>query len=172
MKQVIVIGGGPSGMMAAIAAARSGARTTLLEAGPKPGRKLLLTGNGRCNLTNLNPDILSEYDSSDPEAANALAMSVFAQFSVEDTLRFFREEGLLTSIEHGSYVYPVTGQASSVLDVLMRTLQSLDIKRKFSEEVIAIERAENRREDEASGCVWNVRTKTWTLITSRRSDRA
>ena len=167
MKQVIVIGGGPSGMMAAIAAARSGARTTLLEAGPKPGRKLLLTGNGRCNLTNLNPDILSEYDSSDPEAANALAMSVFAQFSVEDTLRFFREEGLLTSIEHGSYVYPVTGQASSVLDVLMRTLQSLDIKRKFSEEVIAIERAENRREDEASGCVWNVRTKTWTYAADR-----
>ena len=75
MKQVIVIGGGASGMLAAIASARGGAKTTLLEAGEKPGRKLLLTGNGRCNLTNLNDEILSVYDSSDRvEAKKLLAL--------------------------------------------------------------------------------------------------
>ena len=81
MKRVLIIGGGPSGMMAAISAARAGAQTTLLEAGPKPGRKLLLTGNGRCNLTNLNEGISSMYDSSDPAEAKQLIHSVFSQFS-------------------------------------------------------------------------------------------
>ena len=156
MKQVIVIGGGPSGMMAAIAAARSGARTTLLEAGEKPGRKLLLTGNGRCNMTNLEDNILSVYDSSDRREAGQLIESVFEQFSVQDTLDFFRGEGLLTSTEHGTYVYPVTGHSSSVLEVLLRTLQSLGVKMKFCEEVIAIE-----KDDTESGG-WSVRTKTWT----------
>ena len=75
MKKVIVIGGGPAGMMAAIASARSGAKTTLLEAGPKPGRKLLLTGNGRCNLTNLDTQIRSVYDSADPSEAKTLVNS-------------------------------------------------------------------------------------------------
>ncbi|MBQ4177822.1 MAG: FAD-dependent oxidoreductase, partial [Lachnospiraceae bacterium] len=59
MNRVIVVGGGASGMMAAIAAAREGADVTILEAGRKPGRKLLLTGNGRCNLTSLDPDLAS-----------------------------------------------------------------------------------------------------------------
>ena len=116
MKKVIVIGGGASGMMAAIAAARAGAQTTLLEAGPKPGRKLLLTGNGRCNLTNLDKEIASVYSSSDPSLAKNLVKSVFSQFSVRDTIRFFREEGLLTSIEHGSYVYPDTLQRAAFSD--------------------------------------------------------
>lgn len=160
MKQVIVIGGGPSGMMAAIAAARSGARTTLLEAGPKPGRKLLLTGNGRCNMTNLEDDILSAYRSSDMENARIMLRSVFGQFSVEDTLRFFHEEGLLTSVEHGSYVYPVTGQSSSVLDVLLRAMGSLKIKMKFNEEAIAVEKAEDSSSAAGEGA-WCVRTKTW-----------
>ena len=134
MKKVLVIGGGPSGLMAAIAAARAGAQTTVLEAGAKPGRKLLLTGNGRCNLTNLNEHIASVYDSSDPEFARGMVRSVLSQFSVQDTLDFFRQEGLLTSVEHRTYVYPVTGQSASVLEILLRTLKALKVKMKYSEE--------------------------------------
>ena len=165
MKKVIVIGGGASGMMAAIAAARAGAQTTLLEAGPKPGRKLLLTGNGRCNLTNLDKEIASVYSSSDPSLAKNLVKSVFSQFSVRDTIRFFREEGLLTSIEHGSYVYPVTGQSTSVLEVLLRTLGALKVKLKYSQEVIEIEK--NDSPDSSREGAWNVRTKTWTYHADR-----
>ncbi len=169
MKQVIVIGCGPSGMMAAIAAARSGAKTTILEAGPKPGRKLLLTGNGKCNMTNLTPDILSAYMSSNPEEAKQLTRSVLDQFSVEDTVSFFKKEGLLTTVEHGTYVYPVTEQAGSVLDILLRAMKNLNIKMKYSEEVIAIERnspdPDSTSSDDAehtASPAWNVRTATWT----------
>ena len=77
---------------------------------------------------------------------------------MQDTLSFFHREGLLTSVEHESYVYPVTGQSSSVLDVLLRTIGSLKIKQKYNEEVVEIEHADS---PDGSG-VWNVRTKTWT----------
>ena len=159
MKQVIVIGGGASGIMAAIASAQGGAVTTLLEAGPKPGRKLLLTGNGRCNLTNLDPQITSVYASSNWDEAQLMIRSVLEQFPVKDTIAFFEKAGLLTAVEHGSYVYPVTGQSASVLDVLLRVMQSLNIKVKYHEEVIAIEKNEASEEESAR---WNVRTKTWT----------
>ena len=161
MKKVLVIGGGPSGLMAAIAAARAGAQTTVLEAGAKPGRKLLLTGNGRCNLTNLNERIASVYDSSDPEFARAMVRSVLSRFGVQDTLDFFRQEGLLTCVEHQTYVYPVTGQSGSVLEILLRTLQALKVKMKYSEEVIEIERRDPAPGSKENTCLWNVRTKTW-----------
>ena len=165
MKKVIVIGAGASGMMAAIAAARAGALTTLLEAGPKPGRKLLLTGNGRCNLTNLDEEIASAYSSFDSSQAKTLVRSVFSQFSVRDTIRFFREEGLLTSVEHGSYVYPVTGQSTSVLEVLLRALSELRVKLKYAQEVIEIEK--NDTPDSSREGAWNVRTKSWTYHADR-----
>ncbi len=163
MKKVIVIGCGPSGMMAAIAAAKSGAATTVLEAGHKPGRKLLLTGNGRCNLTNTNPHIRSVYGSSNPEEAAKLVNSVFDQFSVEDTLAFFQKEGLLTVTEHGTYIYPASGQSESVLDILLRTMKNLKIKMKYNEEVVAIERTEDfpDQDKDADGRQWCVRTSTW-----------
>ena len=167
MKKVIVIGGGPAGMMAAIASARSGAKTTLLEAGPKPGRKLLLTGNGRCNLTNLDTQIRSVYDSADPSEAKTLVNSVFSGFDTEDLLQFFRNEGLLTMTEHGSYVYPVTAQSSTVLEVLLRAMKALDVKLKYSEEVIEIERVREDASGMPSESGWNVRTKTWTYTADR-----
>ena len=87
-KEVIVAGCGASGMMAAIAAALSGARVTVLEGMERPGKKLLLTGNGRCNLTNLDPDLPVSYRSVEPEGAE-ISERILKRFSVEDTLDFF-----------------------------------------------------------------------------------
>ena len=70
VKHVLVAGAGASGLMAAITAARSGAKVTILEAMDRPGRKLLVTGNGRCNLTNLDPELSSAYYGADPWHSN------------------------------------------------------------------------------------------------------
>ena len=158
MKSVVIIGGGASGLMAAIAAARAGASTTLLEAGKRPGRKLLLTGNGKCNLTNLDPDIFGKYASEDGQDAAAYVSSVLRQFSVSDTLRLFEECGLLTMTEHGSCVYPVTGRSDSVLQVLLRELQRLKVKMKYNVTVTGIDREDGS---------WQVRTDGWSYACDR-----
>ena len=153
MKSVVIIGGGASGMMAAISAARAGAAVTLLEAGRRPGSKLLLTGNGRCNLTNLDPDLSGKYASQEGTDAGVFAASVLRQLSVTDTLRLFEECGLLTMTEHGTYVYPVTGKSESVLNVLLRELQRLKVKMKYNARVTGIDRENG---------TWLVRTDGWS----------
>lgn len=135
-------------MMAAIAAARSGAAVTVLEGMDKPGRKLLLTGSGRCNLTNLAKNLPEGY----AEEAREFVMQVFAAFSVADTLLFFRSLGLKTYDRDG-YVYPVTGQAQSVLQVLLLEMRRLGVKLKCSEKVIGLKKEKN---------LWNVSTDSWT----------
>ena len=105
MRQIIVIGAGASGLTASIAAAEHGASVTVLEAMDRPARKLLLTGSGRCNLTNLR-QAAGCYRGAGEDFTSA----VLGQFSVADTLAFFRGLGLLTYDRDG-YVYPVTGQA-------------------------------------------------------------
>lgn len=107
-----IVGGGAAGMMAAIAAAGQGAEVTLLEGNDRPGKKLLSTGNGKCNLGNerLTPDA---YYTGCP----ALLESCLKRFGTEDTKAFFRELGLMTKSRNGG-LYPVSEQASTVLDVL------------------------------------------------------
>ena len=153
MNRVIVVGGGASGMMAAIAAAREGADVTVLEAGRKPGRKLLLTGNGRCNLTSLDPDLASRYAYVGPEDCKSFVSEVLDRFCAADTIRLFEEFGLLTMTEHGSWVYPVTGRSESVLNVLLRELQRLHVRLKYNVEVTGIDRTENE---------WQVCTDGWS----------
>lgn len=111
-KRVVIIGGGASGLMAGITAARLGAAVILLEHMDKIGKKLLSTGNGRCNLTNLEqrPEY---YRSSYPEFPEY----ALQQFSPEQTLRFFEELGIYPKSRNG-YIYPNSDQASSVLEVL------------------------------------------------------
>lgn len=150
--QVIVAGCGPAGMMAAIAAAREGAKVIVLEGMEKPGKKLLITGNGRCNLTNRDRKLPLRYHSV---AGNLdWPREALAQFSVQDTLHFFRELGLLTT-ERDGYVYPYTGQASSVLELLLAELKRLKVKLKFSEKI-------ERLEKTAEG--WQVRIDSWTYF--------
>lgn len=120
-KQVIIVGGGASGMAAGIQAAREGAAVTILEHTARPGKKLLSTGNGKCNLTNLN---LSEnaYRGADFRFIRQVLEAV----NVEQTMDFFRGLGLALTDRNG-YVYPNSGQASSVLDALRFELDHLGV---------------------------------------------
>lgn len=121
-RQVIIIGGGASGLAAAIAAAREGAGVTVLEHMDRVGKKILSTGNGRCNLTNLSlrPE---HYRCSQPQ----FPMKVIDHFSVWDTLAFFDEIGIVTKSRNG-YIYPNSDQASSVLDSLRMEAERLGVR--------------------------------------------
>ena len=120
--EVLVIGGGASGMMAAISAASMGAYVTVYEKEEVPGRKLLRTGNGRCNLGNkeLRTDYYHSYD-------NELIDNFFAKFDEDDTIRTFRSLGLIIK-DIGGYFYPFCEQAAVVRDVLKDNMLSYDIK--------------------------------------------
>lgn len=119
---VAVIGGGASGMMAAITAARNGAKVTVFEPKERLGKKLLATGNGKCNFTNLYqaPDC---YRGTHPEFAKA----ALQLFSVDRTLAFFEEIGILAKQKNG-YVYPNSEQAASVADALSMELRACDVR--------------------------------------------
>lgn len=107
-----IIGCGASGMMAAITAARLGHSVTILEKNNKPGKKLLATGNGKCNYTNANitPDF---YNSN----AKELFEAVYGRFNKKDTIDFFEKTGI-TSYEKNGYIYPRSEQAQSVVKCL------------------------------------------------------
>lgn len=132
--QVLVIGGGASGMTAAIAAAAGGCRVTLLEQNPKLGKKLYATGNGKCNLTNLRMQP-GDYRGTHPE----FAWEALARVSVSDTLRSFAEMGLPTK-ERNGYVYPRSEQAQSVVSVLTYELRRLGVRVLLSCRALAAER--------------------------------
>ena len=112
---VIIIGGGAAGLTAALSASRKGAKTLILEAAPRPGRKILASGNGRCNLANTGAP---RY-----EGGAELAKAVLDRCSVGEVLAFLGEMGLVTCEEAGGRVYPACGQAAAVLDVLRFALE-------------------------------------------------
>ena len=132
--KVLVIGGGASGMMAALTAAENSANTvTLLERQSRVGRKLLATGNGRCNLSNLHADV-SHYHGEMPQ----FVIPALEHFGVKDTLNFMKELGLLTVTEESGKVYPFSDQANSVVDVLRFALQRRGVDVRCSCEVLSI----------------------------------
>ncbi|MBP9771772.1 MAG: NAD(P)/FAD-dependent oxidoreductase [Candidatus Pacebacteria bacterium] len=114
---VVVIGGGPAGMMAAGTAAERGLSVLLLEKNKGLGEKLLITGGGRCNVTNAEPDertLLKKYKGNDK-----FLFSPFSQFSVTKTLEFFNTRGMATKVEPENRVFPVSDSARSVWTVLV-----------------------------------------------------
>ena len=115
---VAVIGGGASGCMAACAASENGARTLILEANDRVGRKICATGNGRCNLTNLHVDE-NCYHTGGGEDLSAF----FARFSVQDNLRFWESRGVYLHDRNG-YVYPRTDQASTIAEAFDKLLRA------------------------------------------------
>ena len=122
MSKVIIIGGGAAGLMAAITAAENGAGVTILEHMPRVGKKILSTGNGKCNLTNLDmrPDCYRCGIADFP-------MTAIGRFSVADTVSFFRRLGVVVTDRNG-YVYPASGQAQTVLDALREKTESLGVR--------------------------------------------
>lgn len=121
-KSIIVIGGGASGMVAAISAARLGAQVTILERNPRVGKKILATGNGRCNFTNINDDI-KFFHGTNPR----FAFGALSKFSVYDTIEFFDYLGIEHKVEDNGKVFPMSDQASSILDVLMYELNETGV---------------------------------------------
>lgn len=118
---VAVVGGGPAGMMAAGRAAELGARVVLLEKNPSLGKKLLITGGGRCNVTNAEPD-LRTFLGAYRDCAKFLH-SAFAQYSAHDARAFFESRGMPTKIEPGNRVFPTSDRAESVWDVLVKYMK-------------------------------------------------
>ncbi len=135
---VLVIGAGPSGLMAAIMAAREGARVVILEKMEKPGKKLLTTGNGRCNLSNRSILNGQSYHTENPNEAD----QILQKFSARETESFFSELGLLIKSREGGLLYPYSDQAQSVLDALLWEAERRKIKLKCREEVREIIRSE------------------------------
>lgn len=123
--KVAVIGGGAAGMMAAIHAARLGALVTVFEKNDRPGRKLRITGKGRCNLTNhCTRDV---FFASITGNARFL-FSAWDRFCAEDTEAFFEELGVPLKVERGNRVFPVSDQATDVVDALVRECQRTGVR--------------------------------------------
>ena len=121
MRHVAVIGGGAAGMMAAITSAREGARVTILEHKERIGKKILSTGNGRCNFTNTyQTPACYRSDNRD------FAWNIIRKFNVEKTISFFKELGIYPKDRNG-YLYPYSDQAAAILEVLQIEVAKLDI---------------------------------------------
>lgn len=123
---VVVIGGGPAGMMAAGRAGERRKRVLLLEKNSKVGKKLLITGGGRCNVTNNKPDVrtmLAKYTKSDQ-----FLFSAFSQFAVAETIRFFSDRGMEMNEEPEGRMFPVTNKAETVWDVLTEYMKAGRVK--------------------------------------------
>ncbi len=146
MTDVIIIGGGASGMMAALTAAENGHSVLLLERQSRVGRKLLATGNGRCNLTNYNTSPARYHGEDGGFCAYALRA-----FDVGSTLQYFASLGLLTVNEDSGRVYPMSNMAGSVLDVLRYGLEHPRIEVRTGQVVTAVKRTAE---------VFTVRTET------------
>lgn len=120
--RIAVIGGGASGLIAAIAAAEdSDNQITVYESGDRVGRKILATGNGRCNMTNINADV-ENYHGKNPK----FILGAKNKFWVNETLEFFSDLGIEVNVEEDGKVYPYSNQASAVLDVLRFKIDELD----------------------------------------------
>lgn len=116
MAEIVIIGAGPAGMMAAVTAAENGADVTLLERNPRAGRKLMITGKGRCNITNnCGRDTLLANCAVNPR----FLYGAFARFMPSDTIEFFESRGVPLKTERGNRVFPVSDKAVDIVDAMV-----------------------------------------------------
>lgn len=169
---VIVVGGGAAGLMAAIHAARAGAQVLILEHMERPGKKLLMTGNGKCNLTN---EALLHFDEWQDETAceqyyhgscPAFVLSALKKFDIKSTLNFFEDLGVVAVQRRGGY-FPMSGQASAVLDAMLMECGRLGIFIKCEIGIRSIHKAEKNCKiegciDKCAPDVFIIETKTGT----------
>ncbi|MCI8444022.1 MAG: NAD(P)/FAD-dependent oxidoreductase [Clostridia bacterium] len=141
MMKVIVIGGGPAGMMAAITSAQNGNSVILMEKMQSLGRKLLITGKGRCNITSSLE--MEEFIKNTP--GNGMFLySCYQQFSNQDIIQFLKEEGLEVKEERGNRVFPITDKSLDVLKCFTKKIKKLKIKVEYDTKVEEIVVEENR----------------------------
>ena len=137
--EIIVIGGGPAGMMAAITAARMGKSVILLEKNDRLGKKLLITGKGRCNVTN---DCSADEVLKNTPRNGKFLFSAMAAFPPEQAMRFFEEAGCALKTERGNRVFPTTDRSQTVLEALQRELKASGVIVKTAR-VLSIEHDES-----------------------------
>ena len=123
--KVIVIGGGPAGMMAAITAAESGNKVILLEKMERLGRKLLITGKGRCNITSSLP--IDDFIQNTPGNGQFL-YSCFKNYTNQDIIQFLKSQGLEVKEERGNRIFPITDKSLDVLECFKRRLKELNVE--------------------------------------------
>ncbi|MBR2969735.1 MAG: NAD(P)/FAD-dependent oxidoreductase [Clostridia bacterium] len=134
---VVIIGGGASGMMASIFAARNGYSTIVLDHNEKLGKKIYITGKGKCNLTNNS--------SIDNHMANIITNSKFMYsalnaFSPQDTMAFFEENGLPLRTERGDRVFPISDKSSDVIKTLERAMKRYSVDVSLNESILKVEK--------------------------------
>lgn len=153
MGKILVIGGGAAGMMAAVFAARNGQKVCLFEKNEKLGKKLFITGKGRCNLTNA----CDMEELLDAVVTNRKFLySSFYGFTNEETMEFFEELGLKMKTERGNRVFPVSNHSSDVIKVLQDELRKLNVKLCLKTEVARVE--------EKDGHFFGVQLKDGTTV--------
>lgn len=125
MKRILVVGAGPAGMMAAVKAAENGAEVCLLEKMERVGKKMLITGKGRCNLTNAAeiPEIIRNIHGN-----GAFLNSSLRAFDNQDVMSFFEDAGVPVKVERGNRVFPKSDRAADVVDALLARLHELQVK--------------------------------------------
>ncbi|WP_288221266.1 NAD(P)/FAD-dependent oxidoreductase [uncultured Clostridium sp.] len=132
MKKVVVIGAGPAGMMAAITAAKKECKVTLLESNEKVGKKLFITGKGRCNVTN-SKDI-SEFFDYIPGNPHFLYSALYS-YTNEDTINFFESQGIKLKSERGGRVFPASDKSSDIIKGLQKELIKNNVEIKLNSKV-------------------------------------
>lgn len=147
---VAIIGAGPSGIMAAITAARNGKQVLLLEKNPAIGRKILATGNGRCNITNKKVTV-NNFHGGTPEFTS----SILNNFSNIKTIDFFENLGLVLKEEDRGRMFPRTNQAKSVVEILEHELKNSNVDVQTSTEIKSINKNIDWTLEAADGKIFN-----------------
>ena len=132
MPKVIVVGGGPAGMMAAITAAENGNEVLIIEKMPSFGKKLLITGKGRCNIT--SSLYMSEFIKNTPGNGTFL-YSAFQNYTNKDIIEFLNKQGLEVKEERGNRIFPVTDKSVDVLNCFLKRIEEVKIKYKLHTKV-------------------------------------
>lgn len=139
--EIVICGAGAAGMMAAVTAARAGSRVTVLEGTDKVGRKLRITGKGRCNVTNMAdlPELIANLPGN-----GAFLYGALSRFSNADVMTFFEELGVPLKVERGGRVFPVSDQAVDIVNAFQQEMTRLQVKVVTRQKVTSIKMTDNK----------------------------